>query len=160
MNRKLALFAALFAAFAFTSQAAQAHGPRHHDKKKLAVVAVGVGAASTAAFFALNDWRWHGWNSNSAGGLTRLGAYGATTMGCAAISPMIGTVVLNRPLTMREAHVLVGSCVVPIVGGLLVNAIWDAHPQWEGGGRHHHHHMHHGKRHHGKHHGKMKKKMM
>ena len=153
MNRRLALFAALVAAFAFTSQAAQAHGPRHHDKKKLAVVAVGVGAASTAAFFALNDWRWNGWDTNGSGaGLTRLGAYGVTTMGCAAISPMIGTVVLNRPLTMREAHTLVGSCIVPIVGGLVVNAIWDANPQWEGGGRHHHH-MHHGKRH-------GKKKMM
>jgi hypothetical protein len=130
MNRKFALFAAIVAAFTFASQGAQAHSHRHANKK-LAVVAVGVGAASTAAFFALNDWRWNGWNSNRAGGLTRLGAYGVTTMGCAAISPMVGTVVLNRPLTMREAHVLIGSCVVPIVGGLLVNAIWDANPQWE-----------------------------
>jgi hypothetical protein len=151
MNRKFALFAAIVAAFAFTSQAAQANGPRHHDKKKLAVVAVGVGAASTAAYFALNDWRWHGWNTNRSG-LTSLGAYGVTTFGCAAVSPIVATAVLNRPLTMREAHVLVGSCVVPIVGGLLVNAIWDANPQWEGGGPRPHH------KHHGKRHGK--KKMM
>lgn len=133
MNRKFALFAALIAAFAFASQSAEAGGRRHHDKTKIAAVAIGVGAASTAAFFALNDWRWNGWNTNTAGGLTRLGAYGATTIGCAAVSPMVATVVLDRPLTMREAHVLVGSCVVPIVGGLLVSAIWDAHPQWEPG---------------------------
>jgi hypothetical protein len=44
---------------------------------------------------------------------------------------MVATVVLDRPLTMREAHVLVGSCLVPIIGGLLVNAVWDANPQWE-----------------------------
>jgi hypothetical protein len=134
MNRKFAVFAALVAAFAFTSQAAQAHGPRHHDKKKLAAVAIAASAASTAGFFALNNWRWNGWDTHGdAGGLTRLGAYGATSMACAAVSPMVATVVLHRQLTMREAHVLVGSCVVPIVGGLLVNAIWDAHPEWEAG---------------------------
>jgi putative flippase GtrA len=134
MNRKFVVFAALVAAFAFTSQAAQAHGPRHHDKTKLAAVAIGVGAASTAGFLALNNWRWNGWDTNGSGhGLTRLGAYGATTMACAAVSPMVATVVLERPLTMREAHTLIGSCVVPIVGGLIVNAIWDANPQWEAG---------------------------
>jgi hypothetical protein len=138
MNRKFAVFAALIAAFAFTSQAAQAHG----DKKKIAAVAIGVGAASTAGFFALNNWRWNGWDTRgTAGGLTRLGAYGATSMACAAVSPMVATVVLNRPLTMREAHVLVGSCVVPIVGGLLVNAIWDANPQWEPAKPAHHRRM-------------------
>jgi hypothetical protein len=133
MYRKFALFAALIAAFAFASQSAEAGGYRHHDKKKIAAVAIGVGAASTAGYFALNNWNWNGWNSNAAGGLTRLGAYGVTTLGCAAVSPMVATVVLNRPLTMREAHVLVGSCVVPIVGGLIVNAVWDANPQWEPG---------------------------
>ena len=146
MNRKFIVFAALIAAFAFTSQAAQAHGPRHHDKKKLAAVAIGVGAASTASFFALNKWHWDGWRTNHAGGLTRFGAWGATTMGCAAISPMVATVVLDRPLTMREAHTLVGSCVIPIVGGLLVDAIWDANPQWEAGAAPVRHHRHHGKR--------------
>jgi hypothetical protein len=132
MNRKFAFAAALVAAFTFAAQSAQAGG--HHDRKKLAAVAIGVGAASSAGFFALNNWRWNGWDSNgTAGGLTRLGAWGVTTMGCAAVSPMVATVVLNRPLTMREAHILVGSCVVPIVGGLLVNAVWDAHPEWEAG---------------------------
>jgi hypothetical protein len=140
MNRKFIVFAALVAAFAFATQSAQAGG-RHHDKKKLAAVAIGAGVASTAGFFALNDWRWNGWNTNTAGGLTRLGAYGATSMACAAVSPMVATVVLNRPLTMREAHVLVGSCVVPIVGGLLVNAIWDANPQWEPAKPAHHRRM-------------------
>lgn len=133
MNRKFAVAAALVAAFAFSSQSAYAGGG-HHDKKKLAAVAIGVGAASTATFFALNNWRWSGWNTNGSGaGLTRFGAWGITTMGCAAVSPMVATVVLDRPLSTREAHILVGSCVVPIVGGLLVNAVWDANPQWEAG---------------------------
>ena len=133
--KKLALFAAIVAAFAFASQSADAHSHRHINKK-LKVVAIGVGAASTATYFAINDWKWNGWSNSS--GLTRLGAWGATTLGCAAVSPIVGTIVLNRPLTMREAHVLVGSCVVPIVGGLLVNAVWEAHPEWEAGQPAHH----------------------
>ena len=123
MNRKLAIFAAVIAAFAFTCQGADAKG-RHHINKKIAAVAIGVGAASTVAFFAINDWRWNGWNNSS--GLTRLGAWGATTLGCAAVSPMVATVVLNRPLSYREAHILVGSCVVPLVGGWLVNEAYNA----------------------------------
>jgi hypothetical protein len=128
MNRKIALFAALVAAFAFTSQGAQAHG--HHIKKKIVVTAVVVGAASTAAYFAINNWKWN-WNNNS--GISSLGAWGATTLGCAVVSPMVATVLLDRPLTMREAHILVGSCVVPIVGGWIVNEVWNAHPEWEAG---------------------------
>ncbi len=143
MNRKLTIFAAIVAAVTCAAQSAEAGG-RHHDRAKLAAVAIGVGAASTATFFSLNNWRWNGWNSNGSGaGLTRLGAYGLTTMGCAAVSPMVATVVLDRPLTTREAHVLIGSCIVPIVGGLLVNAVWDAHPEWEPGQpvvHHRHHH--------------------
>jgi hypothetical protein len=44
---------------------------------------------------------------------------------------MVATVVLGRPLTQREAHVMIGSCVVPIVGGWLVNEAYEAHPEWE-----------------------------
>ena len=54
-----------------------------------------------------------------------------TTIGCAALSPMVATVLLDRPLTQREAGVLVGSCVIPIIGGWLVNAAYDAHPDWD-----------------------------
>jgi hypothetical protein len=129
MNRKFALFAAAIAAIAFTWQGANAH--EHHGGKKLAAVAIGVGAASTAAYFGINNWKWDGWNNSS--GLTRLGAAGATTLGCAALSPMVATVVLNRPLTFREAHYLIASCVLPVIGGWLVNQAYDAHPEWEPG---------------------------
>jgi hypothetical protein len=128
MNRKFALFAAAIAAIAFTWQGASAH--EHHGGKKLAAVAIGVGAASTAAYFAINNWKWS-WNNSS--GLTSLGAAGATTLGCAALSPMVATVVLNRPLTFREAHYLIASCVLPVIGGWLVNQAYDAHPEWEPG---------------------------
>jgi hypothetical protein len=129
MNRKLAIAAAVIAAFAFTTQAASAHGLFHkHKHKRLTAVAIGVGTASGVGYLAINNWKWRSWSNAS--GLTRLGAWGLTTMGCAAVSPMVGTVVLNRPLTMREAHYLIASCVLPVVGGWLVDAAWDAHPEW------------------------------
>ena len=127
MKRNFALAAAVIAAFALTMQTADAGGRRHVDKR-IKAVAIGAGIASTAAYFALNDWKWK-WQDGRY--FTQLGAYAATTMGCAAISPMVATVVVNRPLTMREGHVLVGSCVIPIVGGYLVNAAYNNNPQWE-----------------------------
>ncbi len=140
MNRKLAILAAVIAAFAFTCQGADAHG-RKRVGKRITAVAIGVGAASTATYFAINNWSWNGWNNSS--GLTRLGAWGMATIGCAAVSPMVATVVLNRALTQREAGILLGSCVLPIVGGWLVNEAYNAHPEWEPvSERHTHTHMH------------------
>jgi hypothetical protein len=134
MNRKLAIFAAALAALAFTCTGADAKWRHHHHKINPVIVgtAIGVGAASTAAFFAINNWHWRwNWNNTNSSGLTRWGAWGATTIGCAAVSPMIATALLNRPLTYREAGVLTGSCVIPFVGGWLVNEMYNAHPDWD-----------------------------
>jgi hypothetical protein len=38
--------------------------------------------------------------------------------------------VLNRPLTYREAHILIGGCVIPIVGGWLVDQAYENHILW------------------------------
>jgi hypothetical protein len=127
MNRKLAIFAAVIAAFAFACQSADAKSRRHIDKR-LTAVSIGVGAASTATYFALNDWHWK-WDSGRHG-ITSLGAWGATTLGCAAVSPIVATAVLGRPLKYREAHILIGSCVIPIVGGWLVNQAYNHHVLW------------------------------
>jgi uncharacterized membrane protein YidH (DUF202 family) len=127
--KRVALIAAVIAAFAFTAQSADAGGRhRHHIDKRLTAVSIGVGAASTAAYFGINNWQWNGWNNSS--GLTRAGAWGITTMGCAAVSPMVGTVVLNRPLTYREAHILIADCVIPFVGGWLVNEAYNSGVLW------------------------------
>jgi uncharacterized membrane protein YidH (DUF202 family) len=148
MTRKFAIVAAMLAAFAFTVQSADAHGRHHHHHvgKRLTAVAITVGAASTATYFAINNWHTSGWNNSS--GLTRLGAWGITTVGCAAVSPIVATVVLKRQLSYREAHILVGSCVIPIIGGWLVNEAYNAHILWAPDEqvekkRHHHHHHHH-----------------
>jgi hypothetical protein len=123
----LYFFAAAVAAFAFICQDANAGGRRHVDKRVTAV-AIGVGAASTATYFAIGGWSGNSWNNAS--GLTRAGAWGLTTMGCAAVSPMVATVVLKRPLTYREAHILIGSCVIPIFGGWLVNEAYNSGVLW------------------------------
>lgn len=127
MTRNVAFVAALLAAFAFGCQSADAKSRKRVDPR-LTAVSIGVGAASTAGYFALNDWHWN-WDSSRAG-VTRLGAWGLTTVGCAAASPIVATAVLNRPLKYREAHILIGSCVVPFIGGWLVNEAYNQHILW------------------------------
>jgi hypothetical protein len=125
MKRTLSVFAAVIAASAFLCQGASAG--EGGMKLKVTQVVVGVGAA--AGYYAIGGWKWDSWRGT--GGITRLGAFGMTTIGCAAITPIAATVVLGRPLTMREGHVVFADCVIPLVGGWLVNQAYDAHPEWE-----------------------------
>jgi hypothetical protein len=142
MKLKFAMIAAVIAAFAFTAPSANAGGRHHHHHHfgKLTAVSIGVGAAATTGYFAINSWHWN-WQGNA--GIPEWGAVAATTIGCMAVAPMVGTLVMDRPLTVREVHVLAGSCVIPILGGWLVNAAYDAHPEWDAGDHPHwkkHHH--------------------
>jgi len=61
--------------------------------------------------------------------------YGLTTVGCMALAPIVGTIVVQRELTMREAYVMTADCVIPFVGGWLMSQAFDAHPEWEGKGK-------------------------
>jgi hypothetical protein len=128
MGKRLLAVAVVVASMAF-SAGAQAGGTKLLTGQKdprVAVSSVAVGAAATAGYFSLrHDWRHHN------GSVTPLGAYVATSIACAAASPIVGTMVAGRHLTQREVWVMAGSCVLPIVGGLLVNAAFDAHPEWE-----------------------------
>ena len=101
MKQKFAMIAAVIAAFAFTSPSANAGGRHHHHNHKLMAVSIGVGAAATAGYFAINNWHWS-WQGNNA--IPQWGAVAATTIGCMAIAPMVGTLVMDRPLTVREVH--------------------------------------------------------
>ncbi|HEX5506995.1 MAG TPA: hypothetical protein VFX37_00665 [Pseudolabrys sp.] len=137
INRKFAILAAAALALAFSMQNADAQG-RHrpaavrysdHSEKKLAAVSLGVGAAATVGTLAINDWHLHHWRNSS--GLTEAGAFVLTTVGCIALSPIVATIVLDRPLTQREAGELAGSCIIPIIGGWIVGTMYDAHPEWD-----------------------------
>jgi hypothetical protein len=55
-----------------------------------------------------------------------------TSAAFAVVYPMVGTVVLNRPLTPREAYVGMAGWVVPFIGGWLVDAALP-HDAWTDG---------------------------
>ena len=104
-------------------------------------VAVGVGM--TGAYFALH-------NRSSVNRMSAGGAFGLTTVGCMALTPIVSAAVVQRELTRREVHEMLANCVVPFVGGWLVDAYFDAHPERDSVPppvrvvmRHHHHHHHH-----------------
>src|SRR5262245_46237662 len=83
-----------------------------------------VGAGATATYFAIrphhnNNW----WNRNH--GFSSGAAYVGTSAACAAVSPIVGTIVVQRPLTQREVFVSTANCFVPIVGGWAMNYWFD-----------------------------------
>src|ERR1039458_10245482 len=51
--------------------------------------------------------------------LTPLGWYGFGSIACAAVSPMIGTIVLGREMTLSEVNRMALSCFLGPVGWLL-----------------------------------------
>jgi hypothetical protein len=97
------------------SQAANAASRKPIDPR-ITTTSWVVGGASSAAYWA--------------SGGPAVPVYGLTTFGCAAVSPMVATVALNRPLKYREAHILIGSCVIPFIGGWLVNEWYNTGVLW------------------------------
>ena len=63
--------------------------------------------------------------------------YGLTTVGCFALSPIIGGLLVSanekRELRSSEVFMMTADCVVPIIGGWLMKAAFDAHPEWDAG---------------------------
>ena len=97
-------------------------GPWTVRDPKLAASNFWVGAGATGAYFALR----HGHDAVRASGTTTRGfAYGATAIGCAALSPIVGTLIVNRPLTTREVFISTANCALPFVGGWAMNAWFD-----------------------------------
>jgi hypothetical protein len=99
----------------------------HGQDPRLTGVGIGVGAAFTGASF-LATAHHHG----HVGDGVFITSWAVTSFGCAIIYPMVGTVVLNRPLTPREAYVGMADCVLPFVGSWLVDAALP-HDAWTDG---------------------------
>ena len=124
--RRAAVFASLVAAGMLAAQPAKAEDLlflSRHPKvdMRVATTSLVVGAGATAVYFIAKDGHGVDW-----------GAYGATTVGCMVLGPMIAAAFIpERELTTREVLVMEGSCLIPIVGGILVNALFDANPHWE-----------------------------
>ena len=125
----VASIVALAAVMAGTCQRANAF-LLHHPKvdRRVEAVSLGAGIASTLGYFAMRDWTLGGGDAHN----TVAQAWGVTSAACMVLSPIVaGAIVRERELTQREVWVMEGSCLIPIVGGILVNALWDAHPEWE-----------------------------
>src|SRR6266567_8567368 len=56
--------------------------------------------------------------------ITPLGFYVIGSIGCAAVSPMIGTVILGRELTLSEVYHTTLGCMLGPVGWLLADALF------------------------------------
>jgi hypothetical protein len=111
MYRRFVIVAAALAAFVLTAHSADAK--KHHPDKRLRYTSIGVGAAWTGGLWAAKN-------------VSTGAALGIGSFGCAITSPMAATAVLHRPLTYREADVLIGSCIIPVVGGWLVNEAYNS----------------------------------
>lgn len=134
MNRKIAVFAAALAAFAFVGPSAHAGERSLWDAINpfagpVRTAGTVAGAGTTALYFGINHWDTD-WNA-SAAGISQAGAMTLTTIGCTAIAPMIATALADRPLTYREAGKLVVGCVIPFIGPIIVDKLYDDHPEWE-----------------------------
>lgn len=128
--KKQILVAAAAALFALSAVPAKADWiwPWSVRDPRLATSNLVVGVGATAGYFALRHHhrgaRWNGtWHGAG-------GAYALSSIGCAAVSPIVGTIVVQRPLTQQEVGVSTANCFLPFLGGMLVNAAWDAHPEW------------------------------
>lgn len=92
-----------------------------------------VGGAMTGTYYAIDHVRHL--KVRGDGRHFNTGAYGLTTVGCMALTPMVAAAWVHntegRPLTQREAMGMGADCVIPFVGGYLINAMFDANPQWE-----------------------------
>jgi hypothetical protein len=135
MQKWIGFAAVVAATLGLLCQSADAGSRRHQDDKRLAAVGFGVGLGATVGYFALRDWSL-GHPRNPAVGSGA--AATITTVGCMAASPIVATLVIQRPLTMREGHVMMADCLIPFIGGWLVNKAYDNHPEWEGKRRHKH----------------------
>lgn len=151
MSRQLFRIIALVLAIGLQSQVARAQDQTWswlfgHQDPRLTATGLAVGLGSDAAYFALRHKVWYN-GVRIHHGITPLGAYAFTTVGCAAVFPIVATMWLNRPLTPREAYRGMADCVIPFIGGWIVD-MYLPHTAWYDGtparvAYHHHHHHHH-----------------
>ena len=92
-----------------------------------------IGAGTFGAYVALT----HRHNKKFFSGKFSWKWYGLTTVGCMALTPILGAALVGgnegRELRSSEVFMMTADCVVPIIGGLIVKAAFDANPQWDAG---------------------------
>jgi hypothetical protein len=125
------------ASFGFLAQTSNANAFFLAQRSPNATVGqIIAGGGMAAAYLALTCP--HGLNHcHRFTSATSLKWWGLTTVGCFALSPIIagGLVSMNehRELRSSEVFMMTADCVVPILGGLIMKAAFDANPQWDAG---------------------------
>jgi hypothetical protein len=89
----------------------------HNQDPRLTAAGIGVGAGAGVASYLMT--KKHGYPPVRH--VSYGAAFGVTTFGCAVLYPMVATVLINRPLTYREAYIGVAECIVPVLGGWFVD---------------------------------------
>lgn len=137
MYRNVWRAAALILAIGLQSQAVRAQDNSilnflfGHQDPRLTATGIGLGVAGDGATYALTHKHGVPARRIASPGF----AYAVTSYGCAVLYPIIGTVLLQRALTPREAYMGFADCFIPFVGGRIVDAIlphtaWnDGHPE-------------------------------
>ena len=137
MKKSLIALATAVATLGLVAQASTANAFLLKDRSpNVTAGQIIAGAGMTAAYYAAickhNFKHCARFTSNRS-----LKFYGLTTVGCFALSPIIGGMLVSynekRELKSSEVFMMVGDCVVPIIGGWLMKAAFDANPQWDAG---------------------------
>lgn len=96
---------------------------------KLAASNFWVGAGSTAFWWGVRRdgtyWNGRYYANRGTGVHGATGAFLASSAACAAVSPIVGTMIVQRELTQREVFVSTANCFVPILGGWAMNNWFD-----------------------------------
>ncbi len=100
------------------------------------IAQISVGAGMSAVYFTQtcrNNFR----NCSRFGSARSLKWFGLTTVGCMALTPIVGAAIVSatehRELRSSEVFGMAADCVLPIIGGLIVQSAFDAHPEWDRG---------------------------
>jgi len=134
MKKNLIVLAAAAATFGLVAQGGSAQAFLLNDRSPSVTAAqIVIGAGTFGAYLALTNrdngkifsgkfsWKW----------------YGLTTVGCMALTPMLGAALVGhyegRELRSSEVFMMGADCLVPIVGGWIAKAAFDANPQWDNG---------------------------
>jgi hypothetical protein len=88
-----------------------------HQDPRLTATGIGLGAASTGASYLLTHKHGVPAVRTASPGF----ALAVTSFGCAVLYPILGTLVLHRALTPREAYTGIAGCVIPFVGSWIVD---------------------------------------
>jgi hypothetical protein len=123
MYRKLLGAAALIVTIGLQSQTVRAEDNPilnflfGHQDPRLTATGIGIGIAATGASYTLTHKHGVPATRTASPGF----AFALTSFGCAAVYPIIGTIMVHRALTPREAYTGIAGCVIPFIGGWIVD---------------------------------------